>query len=147
MDGAIRFGDGIELEDLAAQLSGAADGIEEKLFLGGHGAVGGDAQGDFGAGIPEADAKGFAFFIEDLHQVARMAVRRDIADHASPDIRVVGEILELNSFHKKESSLAENAEDGAVIGGVIPVARIENVAFIKDEFVLQGGAVENVVDA
>jgi len=147
VDGAVGFGSGIQLENVATQLAGATDGIEKKLFFGSHAAVGGDAQWDFGAGIPEADTKRFAFFVEDLHQIARLAIGRNIADHAAPDVRVVGKIFELNGFHKKESSLAENAEDGAVIRGVVPIAWIENAAFVEDEILFQRAAVENVVDA
>jgi hypothetical protein len=99
VDGAVGFGRFIELQYFAAQLRGALDRLQEKGFLWSEGTVRGEAQRDFRAGIPEADAEWFSFFIEHLHEVTGFAIGGNITDHATPDVRVIREVLELDCFH------------------------------------------------
>ena len=96
VDHAVGVGVGVEPEDVLAEGGGAAEGLFEPGVVGL--ARGGleDAEGDGGAGVPEAVADEGALLVVGRDHVALTGVGRHLAHHRAEDRGLGGEGLQLD---------------------------------------------------
>jgi hypothetical protein len=88
VDHAVGVGVGVELQDITAQGDRAAEGLLEPGVVGLARGRLEDAEGDRGAGVPEAVADEGALLVVSRDHVALAGVGRDLADHRTEDGRL-----------------------------------------------------------
>ena len=94
-DEAVGIGGLVELEEIAAQGDGAAQGGFEIRLVDRRGRMTDDAERNLGAGIEETAAGQVAVFVVDVDEIARAGVGGDLAKEARKDRRLERKVFEL----------------------------------------------------